>query len=82
MSGNANTDVRNTRLLSLAGYERVMGGEGMEGGPCLANGHIDCCPKMLLRPAFGWTFAGQQLVLYSSPICVTKIVSSVRAGAH
>ena len=45
-------------------------------------GHIDCCPKMLLSPAFGWTFAGQQLVLCSSPICVTKIVSSVRAGAH
>ena len=50
MSGNANTDVRNTRLLSLAGYERVMGGEGMEGGPCLAisTAALKCCSAQLL----------------------------------
>ena len=58
MSGNANTDIRNTRLLSLASYERVMGGEGMEGGPCLAiwTAALKC-----------WSVVGQQqLVLCSS----------------
>ena len=31
MSGNAKTDIRNTRLLSLGSYEGGMGGRGLEG---------------------------------------------------
>ena len=65
MTGNAKTDIRNTRLLSLGSYERGMGGRGLEA-------HV--WPYGLLgRRAFGWKFAGQQC---SVAIFVTKIVSA------
>ena len=51
------------------------GAEGLEGGPCLAI-WTAVALKLLVRRAFGWTFAGQWPVLCSSPICVTKIVSA------
>ena len=75
ISGNANTDGRNTRFLSLGSYE-----SGRDWSPMF--GHMDRCPHWSADLLAGHLLGISNAVACLGKICVTKIVSRVRAGAH